>query len=62
MAIDDLKEKTLKIKRTLEKCGNEVRDLAEYNFSIVNNLYQQLNRKTSEIQILRDDFYEQKKY
>ena len=29
MAIDDLKEKTLKIKRTLEKCGNEVRYFAE---------------------------------
>lgn len=62
IAIDDLKEKTLKIKRTLEKCGNEVIDLAECNFNIVNNLYQQLNRKTAEIQILRDDFYEQKKY
>ena len=57
IAIDDLKEKTLKIKRTLEKCGNEVIDLAECNFSIINNLYKQLNRKTSEIQSIGNDFY-----
>lgn len=57
IAIDDLKEKTLKIKRTLEKCGNEVVDLAVCNFNIINSLYQQLNRKTAEIQILRNDFY-----
>ena len=57
IAIDDLKEKTLKIKRTLEKCGNEVIDLSQCNFSIINNLYKQLNRKTSEILSIGNDFY-----
>ena len=55
LAIGDLKEKTIKIKRTLEKCGNEVIDLSRCNFIIINNLYKQLNRKTSEIQNLRND-------
>ena len=58
IAIDDLKEKTVKIKRTLEKCGNEVIDFAENNFCIINNLYKQLNRRTSENQKIRNDFYD----
>lgn len=57
IAIDDLTEKTLKIKRTLEKCGNDVIDFSKNNFYIINNLYKQLNRKTSEIQSIKDDFY-----
>lgn len=57
IAIDDLKEKALKIKNTLEKCGNEVIDFTECNFNIINSLYKQLNRKTSEIQNIRNDIY-----
>ena len=55
IAIADLNEKTLKIKRTLGKCGNEIIDFDQCSFSIINNLYKQLNRKTSEIQSIKDD-------
>ncbi len=58
MACEDLKEKTLKIKIALEKCGNEVVDLAEDNFYIINNLYKELNRNISEIQGIGTGIYE----
>lgn len=50
MAINDLNEKTAKVMKTLEKCGNSIKDFSDNNFEAVNNLYRQLNRKTSEIQ------------
>lgn len=58
MAITDLAEKTSKIKLTLEKCGNEVIDLADNNFYIINNLYKELNRNISEIEVMVKDIYE----
>lgn len=58
MACEDLKEKTSKIKIALEKCGNEVVDLAEDNFYIINNLYKELNRNISEIQGIGTGTYE----
>lgn len=58
IAKDDLNEKTLKIKRLLEKCGNRVHDFSDSDFILVNNLYKQLNRKTSEIQKMRNELYE----
>ncbi len=58
MAITDLKEKTSKIKLTLEKCGNEVVDLAEDNFYIIDNLYKELNRHISQIQSIGNGTYE----
>lgn len=47
VAIDDLKEKTLKIKKILEKCGNEVIDFSDDDKKIIENLYKQLNRSMS---------------
>lgn len=58
MAITDLKEKTSKIKLALEKCGNEVVDLAEDNFYIIDNLYKELNRNISQIQNIGNGTYE----
>lgn len=56
-AVTDLMEKTSKVKLTLEKCGNEVIDLSENNFYIINNLYKELNRNISEIQSIEEDKY-----
>ena len=62
MAVTDLNEKASKVKLTLEKCGNEVIDLSEDNFYIINNLYKELNRNISEIQSIGEDKYECQKY
>ena len=56
IAIDDLTEKTLKIKKTLEKCGNEVIDFSDNDKKIIENLYKQLNRNMSCV------FMEKKEY
>lgn len=62
MAVTDLNEKASKVKLTLEKCGNEVIDLSENNFYIINNLYKELNRNISEIQSIGEDKYECQKH
>lgn len=55
---DELNEKTAKVIKTLGKCGNEIKDFSECNFELIRGIYEQLNRKTAEIQSIRMDMYE----
>jgi hypothetical protein len=57
----ELNEKALKIKETLDKCGNYVKDFDEDNKELINMIYTYLNPITSDIQRLREVDYEYKK-
>ena len=57
----ELNEKALKIKETLGKCGNYVKDFYEDNKELINMIYTYLNPITSDIQRLKEVDYEYKK-
>ncbi len=57
----ELNEKALKIKETLDKCGNYVKDFDENNKELINMIYTYLNPITSDIQRLKEVDYEYKK-
>ncbi len=57
----ELNEKALKIKETLDKCGNYVKDFDEDNKELINMIYTYLNPITSDIQRLKEVDYEYKK-
>lgn len=57
----ELNGKALKIKETLGKCGNYVKDFSEDNKELINMIYTYLNPITSDIQRLKEVEYEYKK-
>lgn len=59
-ALIDLQEKTLKIKESLGKCGNEVKEFDKENSELIDIFYTYMNPITSEIQKLKEMRYEYK--
>ena len=57
----ELNEKALKIKETLGKCGNYVKDFNGDNNELINMIYTYLNPITSDIQRLKEADYAYKK-
>ena len=57
----ELNEKTLKIKESLGKCGNDVKEFNKNNRELINLIYTYLNPSISKIQLIKEVDYEYKK-
>jgi len=59
-AVTILREKSLKIKTSLERCGNTVKEFDEENAELIDIIYTYLNPTTSKIQNFKEFNYEYK--
>lgn len=59
-ALIELQEKTVKVKNTLSKCGNSIKDFNENNDELVDVIYTYMNPITSQIQNFKEFSYEYK--
>lgn len=59
-ALQELREKTLKIKNTLNSCGNDIKDFESNNKELIDIIYTFMNPNTSEVQKIKEISYEYK--